>query len=301
MQAVLASRIDRLTRRGQAPAARRVRHRQGRAAGADPRDRGDARGRAAESLARLQAAEFLFQRGLFPDIEYTFTHALTHDVAYASLLQDRRRALHTQILEAMETLYPERRSEQVEVLAHHAYRGEKWEKAVLYLRQAGIKASGRSANQEAAAFFEQALAALAHESDGREKTEQAIDLRLDLRPPMLQLGQLSRVLALSQQAENMAKLIGDEQRLARVYTYLSNYHYLKGEPDLAIGYGERCLAIGEAAGDIALQALARGYMGYSHHAQGHYREARRVPPEERRDARRSGAGSSPGRRPASCT
>ena len=85
-----------------------------------------------------------------------------------------------------------------------------------------------------------------------------------------------RVLALSQQAENMATLIGDEERLARVYTYLINYHYLKGEPDLAIGYGERCLAIGEAAADVALQALARGYMGYSHHAQGHYREAEAI-------------------------
>jgi class 3 adenylate cyclase/tetratricopeptide (TPR) repeat protein len=276
VQAVLASRIDRLT-----PEDKRLLH----AASVIGKDvplaliRGIAEmpeDALRESLARLQAAEFLFQRGLFPDIEYTFTHALTHDVAYASLLGDRRRALHTQILEAMETLYPERQSEQVEVLAHHAYRGEMWGKAVLYLRQAGMKASGRSANQEAAAFFEQALSALGHESDGREKTEQAIDLRLDLRPPLLQLGQLSRVLALSQQAENMAKLIGDEQRLARVYTYLINYHYLKGEPDLAIGYGERCLAIGETAGDLALQALARGYMGYSHHAQGHYREAEAI-------------------------
>ena len=104
----------------------------------------------------------------------------------------------------------------------------------------------------------------------------AIDVRLELRPPLLQLGELQKALALSQQAENMAKLIGDERRLARVYTYLVNYHYLKGEPDAAIAYGERCLAIGEAAQDVALQALARGYMGYSYHAQGRYREAETV-------------------------
>ena len=229
-----------------------------------------------ECLGQLQAGEFLYQRGLFPDLEYTFTHALTHDVAYGSLLQDRRRRLHQRILESLERLYPERRTEQVEVLAHHAFRGERWDKAVLYLRQAGAKATGRAANQEAAARFEQALAALAHLPESRETTEQAIDLRLDLRRPLLQLGQLSRVLALSQQAENMAKLIGDEQRLAAVYTYLINYHYLKGEPDLAMSYGERCLAIGEAANDVGLQALARGYMGYSLHAQGDYRRAEAV-------------------------
>ncbi len=293
VQAVLASRIDRLT-----PEDKRLLH----AASVIGKDVPLALLRSIaelpedalrESLGHLQAAEFLFPRGLFPDIEYTFTHALTHDVAYASLLQERRRGLHVRILEALERLYPERRAEHVELLAHHANRGEVWDKAVLYLRLAGVKATGRAANQEAAACFEQALAALAHWPDGREKTEQGIDLRLELRPPLLQLGQLQRVLALSQQAENMASLIRDEARLARVYTYLINYHYLKGEPDLAIGYGERCLALGEAGGDVALQALARGYMGYSHHAQGHYREAAAIL-QQNADMLDGGRGLEPG-------
>jgi tetratricopeptide (TPR) repeat protein len=84
------------------------------------------------------------------------------------------------------------------------------------------------------------------------------------------------VLTLSQEAEAMAEKLGDEQRLARVYTYLINYHYLKGEPDLAIEYGERCLRIGDAAGDVGLQALARGYLGYSCHAQGLYHRAHSI-------------------------
>ena len=276
VQAVLASRIDRLP-----PEEKRLLH----AASVIGKDVPQALLKSIaempeeslqRSLGHLQAAEFLYERGLFPDLEYTFTHALTHDVAYWSLLQERRRRLHVQILDAIEHLYPERRAEQIEVLAHHAFRGEVWDKAVGYLRQAGLKATGRAANQEAAASLEQALTALSHRPENRETVEQGIDLRLDLRPPLLQLGQLQRVLTLSQQAENMAKLIGDEQRLARVYTYLANYHYLKGEPDLAISYGERCLAIGEGANDVGLQALARGYMGYSHHAQGHYPEAESI-------------------------
>jgi class 3 adenylate cyclase/tetratricopeptide (TPR) repeat protein len=227
-------------------------------------------------LTRLQQAEFLFETGLFPDLEYSFTHALTHGVAYGSLLQARRRTLHARILATVEELYPERRAEQPEVLADHAFRGEVWGKAVAYLRQAGAKAAARSANREAVALLEQAMTALKNLPEGRETSEQAIDVRLELRPPLLQLGELQKALALSQQAENMAKLIGDEGRLARVYTYLINYHYLKGEPDAAIAYGERCLAIGEAGQDVALQSLARGYMGYSYHAQGRYREAETV-------------------------
>jgi tetratricopeptide (TPR) repeat protein len=225
------------------------------------------------NLTQLQAAEFLYEVSLFPSVEYAFKHALTHDVAYGTLLQERRRALHARIVAAIERLHPDRVTEHVEALAHHALRGEAWDKAVSYMRQGGAKAAARAANREAVILFEQALSAMPHLPEGRLTTECAIDLRLELRPPLLQLGQLERVLQLSREAEAMADKLGDDQRLARVYTYLINYHYLKGEPELAIEYGERCLRIGDAVQDPALQALARGYLGYSFHAQGHYRRA----------------------------
>jgi class 3 adenylate cyclase/tetratricopeptide (TPR) repeat protein len=86
-------------------------------------------------LGRLQAAEFLYETRLFPESEYTFRHALTLDVAYGSLLQERRRELHTRMIDALERLYPDRLSEQVLRLAHHAFRGEVWAKALKYLKQ----------------------------------------------------------------------------------------------------------------------------------------------------------------------
>src|SRR5262249_32534274 len=103
-----------------------------------------------DGLARLQAAELLYETSLVPDAVYTFKHALTHEVAYDSLLHERRRALHARIVGAIETLYPDRLAEHVERLAHHAVQGEVWEKAFVYLRQAGAKAFGRSANRQAA-------------------------------------------------------------------------------------------------------------------------------------------------------
>jgi len=107
-------------------------------------------------LARLQAAEFIYEARLFPDVEYMFKHALTHEVAYGGLLHDHRRRLHAGIVEAMEHHYAGRLSEQAERLAHHAVRGEAWEKAVTYLWQAGRNARTRSAYRQAAAFLEQA-------------------------------------------------------------------------------------------------------------------------------------------------
>src|SRR5262249_8899509 len=146
---------------------------------------------------RLQAAEFLYETSLFPDLEYTFKHALTHEVAYGSLLHERRRALHARIVAAIETLYPSRLSEQVEQLAHHAFRGEVWEQAVSYLRQAGEKAAARSAHREAVAHFEHALTALEHLPASRETMQQAIDVRLNIvhvLTPLVEVEQVARYL-----------------------------------------------------------------------------------------------------------
>src|SRR5262249_33535317 len=144
-------------------------------------------------IGRLQTAEFLYESGIFPDLEYTFKHALTHDVTYGSLLQDRRRALHARIIEATEALYAGRLAEHVGRVAYHASRGEVWEKAVSYLRQAGTKAFMASANREAITYFDQALEALAHLPETRETAEHGIDLRFDLRNALHLLGEYERV------------------------------------------------------------------------------------------------------------
>jgi class 3 adenylate cyclase/tetratricopeptide (TPR) repeat protein len=222
------------------------------------------------ALSRLQGAEFLYETNLFPDLEYWFKHALTQEVAYGGLLHERRCALDARMVEVIEQLYAGRLGDQIERLAHHAFRGECWEKAIRYLRDAGARAAARSAHGEALAYFEQALAALKRLPETRETIEQKIDLCFELRPMLLQLGRLEEVLTRSREAEQLARQLGDEARLARVYTYLINYHYLKGEPDQAIEYGQRCLTIGEGRDDLALQALARRYMGHCYHAQGRY-------------------------------
>ena len=109
-------------------------------------------------LDNLQAAEFLYSTQLFPDLQYTFKHSLTHDVAYSGVLHERRREIHARVVDAIERLYADRLGEQVERLAHHAVRGELQEKAVHYLRQAGAKAAGRDRRSRTPGLgFEQAL------------------------------------------------------------------------------------------------------------------------------------------------
>ncbi len=224
-------------------------------------------------LTRLQAAEFLYETSPFPDLEYTFKHALTHEVAYGSLLQERRRALHGRIMEAIERLYPDRLAEQVERLAHHALRGEVWAKAVAYLRQAGAKAVARSALREAVACFEQALGALPHRPEDRDTLEQAIDLRVELRQALLPLGELGRTLEYLHEAEALAQALDDQHRLGRVSAYMAHYLWAAGDPDRAIIAGQRGLEIAETLGDFALRIDVNFHLGLAYHSLGEYRRA----------------------------
>ena len=224
-------------------------------------------------LTHLQAAEFLYETSLFPDLEYTFKHALTHDVAYGSLLQDRRRELHARVVETIETLYAGRLTEQIERLAHHAFRGEVWQKAVGYLRQAGAKAFARSANREAVAYLEQALVALSHLPESRETLEQAIDLRFELRSSLFPLGELEAMLTTLRDAERLAGALGDARRRAWVSVYMSQYSWVKGNLSEARTFGEQAGAIAATLGDSSLRAVANYYAGAACFASTDYRDA----------------------------
>src|SRR5262245_29602505 len=163
-------------------------------------------------LAHLRAAEFLYETRLFPDHAYTFKHALTHEVAYGGLLQERRRVLHARIVEALEALAGGHVTEQVDRLAHHALRSEGWAKALAYCRQAGEKAMARSAYREAGEYFEQALSVLTHLPETRDTREQAIDLRLALRSALTPSGDWRRILASLREAEALAEALNDLRR-----------------------------------------------------------------------------------------
>jgi tetratricopeptide (TPR) repeat protein len=225
----------------------------------------------ADGLARLQAAEFLYETSLFPDTEYSFKHALTHEVAYGSLVQDRRRTLHARAVEAIERGYPERLREHVARLAHHALRGEAWEKAVGYLRQAGGKALARSAYREAAAGYEQALDALQHLPESRTRTERAIDLHLDASSAQTMGGAQAKGTEHAREAEALAEALGDERRLVWALDRHARSAYLAGDSDRALERSQRALAIGPE--DVSLQASATYGLGMVWQMKGEYRPA----------------------------
>ena len=270
VQAILAARIDRL-----APDAKRLLQAAAVIGKDVPMRLLLAVGEAPEhevrtQLTDLQAAEFLYETRLFPDLEYTFKHALTHEMAYHGLLHARQRALHARITEAIERLSTERVAEQAERLAHHSLRGEMWEKAVRYLRQAGARAFARSANRESAACFEQALTALGHLPESRQTLEQAIDLRFDLRNSLLPLGNFETFHGYLREAEVLARRLDDQQRLGWTSVYLCHYLWMTGCTREARAFGRRAQVIAETLGDFRLTVVARFYLGLACFAAGDY-------------------------------
>ncbi|PWU22915.1 MAG: hypothetical protein C5B48_09490 [Candidatus Rokuibacteriota bacterium] len=214
-----------------------------------------------DGLAHLQTAEFLYDTNLSPDREYTFKHALTHEVVYRSLLHERRTALHARIVEAFEALYADRLGQHVERVAHHAVQGRLWETAVRYLRESGIKAEARSAHREAIESFEQALEAIRHLTETPSTLANTLDIRILLGPHLIALwgGPAAVVEASYGDALALCERLDDTARRYPVLWGLWYTAFAQGRYATASERGQRLLELAEGGGDS-------GQLLEAHHA-----------------------------------
>jgi class 3 adenylate cyclase len=224
-------------------------------------------------LSILEASEMLHQMQSPPNYELSFKHDLTREVAYDSILVERRRELHARVVETIETLHADRLDDHIDLLADHALRGGLWDKAVSYHLKACMRAILRSANREAIAYFEGGLRALEHlpKTEFREKA--AIDLRLMASAAWISLGELEQMINILNQAKNGAIEIDNRRRLASVNTQLSIVHWLMGDHKKALETGKAALATAEKIGHSALQFAARFNIGMAHHCIGEFDNA----------------------------
>ena len=183
-------------------------------------------------LARLQAAEFVYDQLAFPEVEYIFKHALTQEVAYNSLLQERRKELHERVAQAIEALWPDQAEDRCSELAYHYRRSGNLSKAITYLHRAGQQALRRSAYPEAIDAMREALALLATQPDSPEGARQELALRLTLSLTLRMAHGLSaqmerayaRAQALCERVGEPAQLFSLLCGIHSVFLYKEDFH-----------------------------------------------------------------------------
>ena len=205
-------------------------------------------------LLNLQGLELIYEKSLFPELEYVFKHALTQEVAYNSLRLKRRKEIHEKIGLAIEQLYCERLEQFYEMLAYHFSRSDNLEKTQLYLKLCGDKAVKNYSNKEAFHFYREAINVLKKQDDTDDNRRQQLKVYLLIAGPMRPLGYPEDSLVLLKNGERLAEELGEERSLADLHSSISMYYSYHGDHEQAINYSESCLREALEAKDVDLVA-----------------------------------------------
>ena len=227
-------------------------------------------------LLNLQGLELIYEKRLFPELEYIFKHALIHEVAYNSLLLARRKEIHERIGGAIEELYAERLEEFYEVLAYHFERGGVVEKAVKYLSLAGQRAARLLAYEEAIVHFNRALELLQTLPESRLRDEQELTLQLGMGLPLAHTRSsahpdLGRVFS---RALELCRKIGETPQTFSMLLYLRFYYSSLGDSRTGRDMAEQAFNMAQRNGDPLQLLGAHLHMGCSLHDLGEFQRSR---------------------------
>jgi class 3 adenylate cyclase/tetratricopeptide (TPR) repeat protein len=272
----------------------------------------ESRGGTEAYLQELKALELVYEKDLYPELAFMFKHALTQEVAYNSLLEQRRRELHCLIGRAVEELYADRLHEHYEIIAYHYAKGEDWRKAMEFNLLAAEKATQSFANREALAFYDQALeitelsGSAADASEFMSICEARSNLYLVLNDFQRSIGESEKLLAIARQqndrlreskaltAMGYASLWHHDFSRAVIYankvieiaqdleesSILAGGHFIIGEVQALTGQLaeakpkiDRAIDISRSAGDRLYESLSLGLLGSFKNWSGEYTEA----------------------------
>jgi predicted ATPase/class 3 adenylate cyclase len=205
-------------------------------------------------LFNLQGLEFIYEKSLFPELEYIFKHALTQEVAYNSLLSQRRREIHANIARAIEEIYGDRLEELYEVIAYHHSKAENYNKAYDYFNLSGKKSVKMNSHWEAYHAYTEAFKALEQLPQTNDIKKAKIEIATNLNTPASVVGYPEGTLSIFLKAEQLAKELEDKKSLAHIYNAIKFCYALKGNPKEAQNYGENLYDEAEKLNDIDLMA-----------------------------------------------
>ena len=222
-------------------------------------------------LLNLQGLEFIYETSVFPELRYIFRHALTHEVAYNSLLLERRKEIHEMVGDAIETLHHDRISEFHEILAYHYCRDLNASKAIYYLKLSGDKAKLRWSNWEAFRFYRDAVAILRHQPDDLENKRHRMEILRSMAPTIRVLGYPEDSFDLLKEGESLASELEDQKVLGWFEGYIGLYYVAWGRDALrGREYIEKSLGAADLSQDVAIIVPAIVDLVLAHAAQGFF-------------------------------
>jgi tetratricopeptide (TPR) repeat protein len=222
-------------------------------------------------LLNLQGLEFIYEKNLFPELEYIFKHALTQEVAYSSLLLKRRKEIHEKIGRAIEELYSERLEEFYEMLAYHYARSENVSKACCYLELAGDKAGGNFSMSESFRFYEQAITLLRDQPQTDRNKQDRLEILRAMAYPMRPLGYPEGSFEFLEEGESLARDLGNQKAQAYFQTHMGVYCLMSGgDPKKGREYIESGLEGAELTEEIDLIVPATYELSTSQMIEGNF-------------------------------
>jgi class 3 adenylate cyclase/tetratricopeptide (TPR) repeat protein len=226
-----------------------------------------------EKITTLANFGFLRTSRLLTGSYVSFGHSLIHDVAYSSILKERRKELHAQLVLIIEVLYSERLSEHIVQLALHAAMGELWQKAAHYYTWAADEAIGRSAYSLAIGFYQSALMSFDQQDQDESIVAKRVDAELNLRRVYGTIGDPSGTLEGLDAVERLAEGLKNKRRLVAVNTLKAIELSHQGETMAAIAAGEKAYRDSASMGDMAIRSSAIASLGVSYYHHGAFAEA----------------------------
>jgi len=229
------------------------------------------------SLSNLQLAEFIYEQSAFPEVEYTFKHALTLEVAYNSMLTERRKAMHERIGRAMEEQFAGRLGDHFGELARHYSRAAKPAKAIEYLRLAAQQAAERSSYTEAISYVNNGLEILAGlpQSEQRDRDELQLRVTLGLSLMAAEGFDSDEVESAFRRASVLARELKETIFQFAVLNGLWGFHFTRGHVNQAVEISQDMMAVAEQLKDPESISSSHTAMGAALHYAGDLPAARR--------------------------
>ena len=226
-----------------------------------------------DHLLTLRNLELIYERGIFPDTNYVFKHALTHEVAYSSLLVQKRKEIHEGVGCAIEELYPNRLEEFYGVLAHHYSKADNKDKSIYYLTLAGKKAGEIFATDEALTNYIEALKRIDEMPETEANKQRKIDILFDMENIYDTLAKREEQRKVLERLIELSKTANDEKNLSDGYIRHAEFLSVLGDYEKALEVGKSALFLKKKTTDKVGEGKALRGMGFIHWRSGEYTEA----------------------------